>query len=171
VDFRILGSLQAFEDDQQVALGGAKQRAVRAVLLLHRAEVVSTDHLIDELWGEKPPATAAKTIQVYVSHLRKALGDGVLETHGHGYKLVVDHGHVDLDRFESLRDAARRALGRGEAAAAADRFREAFALRRHRPLNERSPRVMRRPCGLSGIWAGGAPLDSKLCQARPDSPP
>ena len=66
---------------------GARQRAVLAILLLHRGEVVSVDRVVDELWGERPPDTATKTVQVYVSRLRKALGDGVLVTRGGGYAL------------------------------------------------------------------------------------
>ncbi|HEX4759728.1 MAG TPA: helix-turn-helix domain-containing protein, partial [Thermoleophilaceae bacterium] len=65
-------------------LGGPRQKALLAILLLHHGEVVSSDRLIDELWGERPPATAAKTLQGYVSHLRKALGNGLLETRGGG---------------------------------------------------------------------------------------
>jgi len=72
VEFRILGPLEVVEDDRPLVLGGPKQRALLAVLLLHRGEVVSTDRLIDQLWGERPPASAAKSVQVYVSNLRKA---------------------------------------------------------------------------------------------------
>lgn len=74
MDFRILGSFEVLRDGVPVPLGGAKQRAVLAVLLLRAGEVVSTDRLIDDLWGDDSPATAGHTIQVYVSALRKALG-------------------------------------------------------------------------------------------------
>ena len=73
MEFRILGSLEVLDEGREVALGGSKQRALLAVLLLHANETLSTDRLIDELWGETPPATAAKTVQVHVSRLRKAL--------------------------------------------------------------------------------------------------
>jgi DNA-binding SARP family transcriptional activator len=69
VEFRILGPLEVVEHDQSVVLGGPKQRALLAVLLLHRGEVLSTDRLIDEVWGEHPPATAVKTLQGYVSRV------------------------------------------------------------------------------------------------------
>jgi DNA-binding SARP family transcriptional activator len=79
--FGILGPFEVADDQGRgLALGGSKQRAVLAILLLHAGEAVSSDRLIDELWGERAPATAAKTIQVYVSHLRKVLGDGLLVT-------------------------------------------------------------------------------------------
>ena len=71
MDFCVLGPLEARRDGLPVALGGTKQRALLAVLLLHAGEVVSTDRLIDELWGDDPPPTAAHTVQVFVSRLRK----------------------------------------------------------------------------------------------------
>ena len=86
--FGILGSFEVADDDgREIALGGRKQRSVLAILLLHACEVVPSDRLIDELWGERPPATATKTVQVYVSKLRKALGEGVLVTRSGGYAL------------------------------------------------------------------------------------
>src|SRR5215212_2867723 len=104
-------------------LGGPKQRAVLAVLLLHRGEVVSTDRLIDEVWGERPPVTAAKTVQVYVSNLRRALGNGLLVTQGRGYLLRTSAGQLDLDRFDALVAEARQALRAGNAQDGSDRFR------------------------------------------------
>ena len=80
MDFRILGSLEVADGSRRMALGGAKQKAVLAILLLHRGEPVTVDRLVDELWGEAPPDTAVKTVQVYISRLRKELGDGVLLT-------------------------------------------------------------------------------------------
>ena len=76
MDFRILGPLEALDGAGPVALGGSKRRAVLALLLLHANETLSSERLIDELWGEEPPATAAKTLQVHVSRLRKALASG-----------------------------------------------------------------------------------------------
>src|SRR5262249_48040711 len=73
LEFRFLGPLQVTANGGSLPLGGAKQRAVLALLLLHANEVVSTDRLIDELWGEAPPASAANMLQGYVSHLRKTL--------------------------------------------------------------------------------------------------
>jgi DNA-binding SARP family transcriptional activator/ABC-type branched-subunit amino acid transport system substrate-binding protein len=136
IEFRILGPLEVVEGDRQLALGGPKQRAVLAILLLHRGEVVSIDRLIDELWEERPPATAAKTVQVYVSNLRKALGDGPLVTHGHGYLLRTSAGQLDLERFDALVGEARRALRDGRPQDGSDRFREALALWRGRALED-----------------------------------
>ncbi len=69
---------------------GAQQRALLVVLLIHRGEVLSTDRLIDELWGEHAPSSAIKVVHGYISHLRKALGDDVILTRGHGYLLAVN---------------------------------------------------------------------------------
>ncbi|HEY2651071.1 MAG TPA: BTAD domain-containing putative transcriptional regulator, partial [Solirubrobacteraceae bacterium] len=126
--FRILGPFEVVDGDRPLALGGPKLQALLAVLLLHRGEVVSTDRLIDALWGERASGTAAKTVQVYVSNLRKALGDGLLVTRGHGYLLQTEPGQVDLDRFEALVAEGRRALQAGDPRAAAGRLREALDL-------------------------------------------
>jgi len=134
LSFRILGPFEVIERERSLGLGGPKQRALLAVLLLHRCEAVSTDRLIDELWGERAPATAAKTVQVYVSNLRKALGDGLLVTRGHGYMLQTEPGQVDLDRFEMLVAEGRRALQAGDPRGASDRLREALGLWRGPPL-------------------------------------
>ena len=134
VEFRILGPLDVVEHDRQLLLGGPKQRALLAVLLLHRGQVVSMDQLIDQLWGERPPASAAKSVQVYVSNLRKALGDGLVVTRGRGYLLQAANGSLDLDRFEALVTQGRDALGAGNAQRASDRLREALALWRGAPL-------------------------------------
>ena len=102
-----------------MVVGAPKVRALLAVLLLHRGEVVSTDRLIDALWGERASPTAAKTVQVYVSNLRKALGDGLVVTEGRGYGLQAEPGQVDVDRFEALVAQGRRALEQGDALTAA----------------------------------------------------
>jgi DNA-binding SARP family transcriptional activator/ABC-type branched-subunit amino acid transport system substrate-binding protein len=136
VEFRILGPFEAVEGGRRLVLGGPKQRAVLAILLLHRGEVVSTDRLIDELWGERPPVTGAKAVQVHVSNLRKALGNGLLVTQGHGYLLRTSPGQLDLDRFDALVAEARQALRAGRAHDASDRFREALALWRGRALED-----------------------------------
>ena len=109
--FRILGPFEVLDGDRPLVVGGPKQRALLAVLVLHRGEVVSTDRLIDALWGERATATAAKTVQVYVSNLRRALGDGVVVTRGGGYALATDGCEVDAERFEALIADGRRALG------------------------------------------------------------
>ena len=80
MDFRLLGPLEVAEHERSLRLGGLKQRSLLAILLLHANEVVSTDRLHAELWGDRPPSTAAKSIQVYVSRLRKELGPDRLIT-------------------------------------------------------------------------------------------
>jgi DNA-binding SARP family transcriptional activator len=113
LEFRILGALEASDQGRALPLGAPKQRALLAVLLLHRREIVSTDRLIDELWSGRPPDTATKTVQVYVSRLRKVLGEQVLVTRGGGYVLEVGDDQVDADRFERLAVEGRDALEGG----------------------------------------------------------
>jgi YVTN family beta-propeller protein len=134
MEFRILGSLEVLLEGRQIPLGGPRQRAVLAILLLHRGEVVSADRVVDELWGERPPDTATKTVQVYVSRLRKALGAGVLATRGGGYALEVGADDVDAGRFERLAGEGREALDRGDARGASETLRAALDLWRGPPL-------------------------------------
>jgi DNA-binding SARP family transcriptional activator/streptogramin lyase len=139
LDFRLLGPLEVFDGTRAVVIGSGKRRSLLAVLLLHRNEVVSADRLIDELWGARPPPTAAKGLQVYVSQLRKELQngadrDGVLVTRANGYLLVLGPGDVDVHRFERAVDAGERALAAGELDRAAERLREGLALWRGPPL-------------------------------------
>ena len=136
MQFRILGPLEVTERGAPLSLGGAKQRAVLAVLLLHHGRVISSERLINELWGERPPATAAKTIQGYVFHLRRALGDGVVHTRRGGYQLALAPGQLDADEFERLAVEGREALTGGDTAAAARLMRDALALWRGPPLAE-----------------------------------
>ena len=102
MEFRILGPLEVLENGRRIDLGGAKQRALLAVLLLHANEVVSTDRLIDALWEDDAPETGRKAIQVYVSQLRKALGKERIVTRPPGYRLDVEEGELDLARFQRL---------------------------------------------------------------------
>ncbi|MFL5911074.1 MAG: BTAD domain-containing putative transcriptional regulator, partial [Gaiellaceae bacterium] len=111
MDFRVLGTLELNLGDEPVHLGGPKQRALLAILLLRANEVVASDRLIDELWGNHAPASAQKALQVHVSQLRKALepaGD-VLATSAGGYVLRVGPGELDSARFEGMLDDASRA--------------------------------------------------------------
>jgi DNA-binding SARP family transcriptional activator len=124
VEYRILGPLEVVDGDQPLPLGGRQQRALLALLLLRANEVVATDTLIDRLWGERPPATAAKVLQVQVWRLRKALGGDALATRSPGYVLRVGAGDFDLARFEHLVGEARGAAP----AVAAAKLREALAL-------------------------------------------
>lgn len=127
-DFRLLGPLEAVVDGNPVPLAAAKPRALLALLLLNRNRVVPTERLIDELWAEEPPAQATKTLQVYVSQLRKALGPERLETKAPGYLLRVEPAELDLDRFEELTATARTELQDGNAVGARDKLREALQL-------------------------------------------
>jgi YVTN family beta-propeller protein len=126
MQFRILGSLEVATDGRRVSLGGTRQRAVLAILLLHHGEVVSVDRLVDELWGERPPDTATKTVQVYVSRLRKELGEGVVLTRGGGYLLDIEPEQVDAARFERFARDGRNALERGDVSGARDQLGEAL---------------------------------------------
>jgi DNA-binding SARP family transcriptional activator len=102
VDFRILGPLEVVDEGAALALGGTKQRALLALLVLHANETLSLSRLIDELWGERPPVTATKALRVHVSRLRKTLGEPVLVTRGSGYQLSLDPERIDACRFERL---------------------------------------------------------------------
>jgi DNA-binding SARP family transcriptional activator len=135
MEFRILGPVEVWAGDQQLDLGGSKPRALLAVLLLHTNQVVSTDHLVDQLWGEVPPPTARNLVQVYVSRLRRALCDRrdgsaapVLATRPSGYLLRVEPGELDLDRFEELTAEARRATADRNLEGAAERWCAALTL-------------------------------------------
>ena len=126
-----------------MSLGGAKQRAVLALLLLGANEVVSTDRLIDELWGDSPPESAANMLQGYVSHLRKLLEPGrgrgeheVLVSRAPGYVLHVRCNQLDAACFERLATEGRRLLANREADAAAERLRAALALWRGGALDD-----------------------------------
>jgi predicted ATPase/DNA-binding SARP family transcriptional activator len=137
MDFRILGPLEVRADGRVVALTGAKQRAVLAVLVLHANEPVSAERLALALWGEDAGARAAQTVQVHVSRLRKALGDpGVLVTTTAGYRLGVGADELDIEVFERQLAAGREALAAGRAERAADLVGEALALWRGTPLTE-----------------------------------
>jgi DNA-binding SARP family transcriptional activator/DNA-binding beta-propeller fold protein YncE len=132
MDFRILGPLEVADDGRLLALGGTKQRALLALLLLRANEVVSRDRLIDELWDGSPPDSGKTALQVYVSQLRKALGRDLILTQPPGYLIRVSDGELDLHRFEQLVAAARAE----EPAQAAQLLREGLALWRGAPLAE-----------------------------------
>jgi DNA-binding SARP family transcriptional activator/ABC-type transport system substrate-binding protein/DNA-binding beta-propeller fold protein YncE len=137
VEFRLLGPLELRGDrGRALALGGPKQRALLALLLLHANEVVSSEWLIEELWGEEPPQAAATALHGHVSRLRKLLsGNGeLLITRAPGYVLDLEPGQLDLQRFESLREEARAARSHGDLTAASAKLREALSLWRGPPL-------------------------------------
>jgi DNA-binding SARP family transcriptional activator len=135
-EFRILGPLEVRRDDRPVPIAGAKERALLAILLLRANEPVTIDRLVDELWGEAPPPTARKSLQVRVATLRRALPPDVLVTRGGSYLIQVDRDELDLHRFERLFSEGSRALADGHAKAAAPTLREALALWRGPPLSD-----------------------------------
>src|SRR3954454_18536447 len=130
MDFRILGPLEVVDGAAALPLGGSKQRALLALLVLHANETLSAARLIDELWGEWPPVTATKALRVHVSRLRKTLTDPVLVTRGSGYELSVAPERIDACRFEALLREARAA----QPARAAPLLEQALALWRGEPL-------------------------------------
>lgn len=134
-EFRLLGPLEVWRGGQQLPIRGAKPRALLAILLLYADHVMSTDALIDALWGERPPARAANALQVHVSALRRTLAScragpeahQLLITRPPGYLLRLGRHELDLVRFERLLGEARAAMAIDPATAAA-RFGEAIAL-------------------------------------------
>ena len=138
-EFGLLGPLEVRADGRSVPLGGARPRAVFAVLALHANQPVSAERLAVALWGEDAPPSAVKTVQVYVARLRKALGDpDVLVTTPAGYYLRVRRGELDVEHFERLVGEGREALATGRADDAAATLREALELWRGPPLAELS---------------------------------
>jgi DNA-binding SARP family transcriptional activator len=123
MDLCLLGPTEARLGDRTLALGAHKQRALLAMLALHANRTVSTERLVEGLWGEEPPPSASKMVQHYVSQLRRVLqGEGAeIVTHGRGYELCLPRDDIDAARFERLVDEGRprEALGlwRGEALA------------------------------------------------------
>src|SRR5579875_603032 len=99
--YRVLGPLEVEVGGRALTLHG-KQRDLLGILLLRPGDVVSTDELIDELWGDAPPPTAANTLQVHVSRLRRLLEPGVLVSRPPGYVLEIAPGELDSSAFEEL---------------------------------------------------------------------
>jgi hypothetical protein len=138
MEFRVLGVVEALEHGLPVSLGGPKQKSLLAMLLLDANHTVSTDRLVDGLWGDEPPQRAAATIHVYVSKLRKAIEPDRtpraeptrLLTQPPGYLLAVDPADVDLFRFEEMVGVARALWADGCAVGASVLFREALGLTR-----------------------------------------
>ncbi|MFN8233511.1 MAG: BTAD domain-containing putative transcriptional regulator [Actinomycetota bacterium] len=131
LDFRVLGPVEVHRDGEQIPLGGRQQRALLAALALRANELVSAERLIEELWPEDPPDTADHLVHVYVSRLRKAMGDDdhdVLATRQPGYELAIPTGGRDLDRFEQHLAQAKTARDAGELDGAATALRDALAL-------------------------------------------
>ena len=145
MEFGILGPLEVRADGRTVALGGARPRAVFAVLALNANQPVSAERLALALWGEDAPPSAVKTVQVYVARLRKALDDpDALATTPAGYRLRVRPGELDAERFERRVADGRDALAAGRAEHAAAELREALELWRGPPLADLARRRSRR---------------------------
>jgi DNA-binding SARP family transcriptional activator len=126
MEFRILGPLEVADGDEVVRLAGSKQRALLAILLLNANQVVSSDRLIDELWGEQSPESERTALQVRMSQLRKALGaaGALIVTQPPGYVMRLEPQQLDLHRFERLVEEADKA----EPTVAAGKLREALGL-------------------------------------------
>jgi WD40 repeat protein/DNA-binding SARP family transcriptional activator len=135
VEFRVLGPLEVTAGDRPIALGGGKQRVVLTHLLLRANKLIPADRLIDEVWGDDPPAAARNVLQTYVSRLRKAIGAERLEHGAGGYVLYADASEIDANRFQALVEEARRRAP-GDAGAAAQLYREADALWRGPALDD-----------------------------------
>jgi predicted ATPase len=132
MEFRILGPLEVREGDRVVPLTGTRQRALLSILALNANAVVPSSRLIELLWGDRPPRTATKGLQVHVSELRKLLGKSSILTRAPGYLLAVEPGELDLDRFARLKAEAREL----PPADALGRLQEALSLWRGQPLCE-----------------------------------
>jgi Transcriptional regulatory protein, C terminal len=155
----VLGPLEVYVDGRSIAVGGGRQRALLALLLVHAGEIVSRDRLIEELWGGRPPASGAQSLDVYVSRLRRALrvagGGEVLVTRAPGYVLLAEE--TDARRFEALAAEGRAALAAGDAERASTLLREALGLGagghswRWRTSTGRGPR----PSGSRSFGCGG----------------
>lgn len=119
MDIRILGRLEVYDGDRPIDVSRPMERALLTILGAQVGEVVSTDRLVDGLWGEDLPATATKTLQTYVHHLRSLLPPGAIATEGSGYRLAVDPADVDACRFEDTVERGRARLDADPAVAAA----------------------------------------------------
>ncbi len=137
LQFAVLGPVEVRRDGAALPLGGVRQRALLATLVLHRGKVVSADRLVDDLFGPRPGAGAANALQQAVSRLRRTLGDSrAVLTKAPGYLLDVAPDQVDLQRFELLRTRGQEALAASDPASAAAHLREALALWRGEPLSD-----------------------------------
>ena len=142
IEYRLLGPLEVDANGRAIEIGGLKQRALLAMLVLRANQPVPRDVLADQLWGEHLPAGAQHTLEVYISRLRKALGDAagyqLVLTRPGAYLLRVQDEHVDVNRFERLAGKGRQALAANAPGEAAAGFRQALALWRGSALADLS---------------------------------
>jgi DNA-binding SARP family transcriptional activator len=135
MEFWLLGPLEVRQDGRTVAVGGPKQRALLAILLVHANDVVSRDQLIEALWSDRPPGTAGPSLDHLISRLRKTLQPAeLLTTKPGGYVLKVEPEKLDVRRFEDLFEHGRRANTEGRPAEAAALLGQALGLWRGRAL-------------------------------------
>ena len=180
-EFGILGPLEVWRSGRAVPLGGPRQRAVLALLLLEANRVVSLDRLAEDIWGGDPPEGWVTTVQIYVSHLRQALEPGrargaageVLVTRNPGYLLRVDREQLDAARFQDGFTAGRAALEAGRHAEAAGTLRQALGLRRGDVLADLADYAFTRPEAARleelRLAATEARVDADLALGRPDA--
>jgi DNA-binding SARP family transcriptional activator len=142
VRFRILGPLELWDGQAWSAVSAGKQRSLLAALLVDAGQVVPTDRLIFEIWGDSPPAGANNLVSIYVHKLRKMIGDEgslMLRTRAPGYQLTLEPSDLDLTQFDELAGTARQALAAGEHEKAAGELAAALALWRGRPFLDVAP--------------------------------
>ena len=135
--FRLLGPLEVRVGEEWRGIGAPKWRSVLATLLINAGQIVPADVLVNEVWGDVPPAKASNLISIYVLRLRRLMGDAdssLLVTRAPGYQLRIGAGDSDAQLFETLVEDGRRALAAGDPAAAASQLAEALALWRGSPL-------------------------------------
>ena len=145
IEFRLLGPIEAARNGGNLPLGGPRQRALLALLLLEPGARVSADRLVEELWRSEPPPGAAGTLRSYVSRLRRTIGsDAPVTASGSGYAIHVTPDRIDAVRFQQLIDEGRAALSRGAVARAAERLGEALELWRGSPFGDLADQGMLR---------------------------
>ena len=157
VEFRLLGPPEVVVEGRALAIGSLQQRVILVALLLARDAVVSTDQLIDAVWGDEPPATAAATLRGLVWRLRKRLEVADIEGRADGYRLVAGADAVDARRFDALEAKGRQALERNDTEAAATAFAAALELWRGPALGELAS------------WPFARPEATRLDEARLDA--
>ena len=135
MEFKLLGPFEVVVDGRPVGLGGRQRRTLLAVLVVHNREPVTTDRLIDELWGDAAPLGARKSVQAHVAHLRRTLNNGaeVLTGASDGYRLDIDPDSIDSHRFAALCREGR-ALSATSPEQAAAILTEALSMFRGNPL-------------------------------------
>ena len=138
IEFAVLGPLEVRVHDRLVALGGRKQQALLALLLVHANSPLSADRIVEEVWGDDAPGSPLRSVQVYLSTLRAAFGPeaDVLRTRSHGYQLVVEDRQVDASRFAQAAREVRAMVAGGEPGRASEVAADALALWRGDPFGE-----------------------------------